>query len=430
VTPSRRSGRSALTERPADAALVAAHTTGLRFWLPAVAVLIGAVVLIPVLWVLLAHWLGLSLSAAGTTSSLLAIVGGVMGAIFTVGGLVIALVSVYTQLSIENRIRRSFEALLPELDERAQAHIEAYIAFTQATEEHNWRRAQELADEALEKWPALRGVRRVLAEKMSREVAQWFFLREVEHARLGPVPGLVTSGREGFGLREGMVSIYGPSMAAPNPALYVSREDIPLIEAINELADAIAHGEDTDEELRALLALMYGVAGRYDDMLRCVKMAVEHNEGLMPYFQESWQLALLANGCALRNLEVRLKDLGSIIGKALPAARAEVLASLQAVDMSPGTYYWNVYWIAFEKPVPANPGRAAALGMVHIQLGGTSDARTGVARWLSGRTSQMEVIPSAGSSVGRQIDIQRLVNELDAKFMFICQHDVGWHPQA
>src|SRR5258706_15748171 len=83
------------TERSADYALLAARTTGLRFWLPAVAVLIGAIIVVPVLWVLLAHLAGVPLGTISSIVDLLAIVGGVMGAIFTVGGLIIALVSVY-----------------------------------------------------------------------------------------------------------------------------------------------------------------------------------------------------------------------------------------------------------------------------------------------------------------------------------------------
>lgn len=399
----------------------AAHTrtTGLRFWLPAVAVLVGVVILVPVVWVALARFAGLPLGSASATSDLLAVIGGVMGAIFTVGGLVIALVSVYTQLAIETRIRQSFEDLLPELDMRARAQIEAYIAFTRATEESNWRQAQELAREALEKWPALPGVRRFLAVKMSDDVVHWFYWHEVMQARASSMFG---NYRDGSWSQTFVTSIYGMAPTFPDPTLYLRREDTPLIEAVTWLQDAIAHGEDTDSDLRARLALMYGAAERFDDMLRTLKTAVEHNEGLKPYFQVSLHLAMLANACVSQYAPVRLGNVGNVIGISLPATQTEVLASLQAVNMSPGTASWNAYWLAMKKSTVADPGQPGALGMLHMQLSGQPDARTGVARWMVGRQGQEETTPADGNP----IPIERLVNMLEAKFIFVCQHESGW----
>lgn len=41
--------------------------TGQRFWLPVVASLVAAIILIPIVWVGLAHWVSLSLGTAAAT---------------------------------------------------------------------------------------------------------------------------------------------------------------------------------------------------------------------------------------------------------------------------------------------------------------------------------------------------------------------------
>lgn len=135
---------------------------GTPYWLPLAIFLFAIVVIVPILWLLIALWVGVPLNLTG---DLLPTISGVMGTIFTVGGLVIALVSVYTQLSIEDRIKRSFDVLQPELDARANTQIEAHLAFLRARDQGNWREAQQLAEEALTKWPTLRGVRAFLAQK-------------------------------------------------------------------------------------------------------------------------------------------------------------------------------------------------------------------------------------------------------------------------
>ena len=81
------------------------------------------------LWIFLAHWLNVPASAT-------ALLGGIMGAIFTAGGIVVAMVSLYTlstvartaRSAVREELRRSWD----KFDQRMQEHIHAYDRFAQA----------------------------------------------------------------------------------------------------------------------------------------------------------------------------------------------------------------------------------------------------------------------------------------------------------
>jgi hypothetical protein len=63
----------------------------------------------PVMCVVPEHWGGVSLGSGSDQGALLATIGDVMKAIFTVGSLIIALISACTHLSMEDAMKSSFE---------------------------------------------------------------------------------------------------------------------------------------------------------------------------------------------------------------------------------------------------------------------------------------------------------------------------------
>ncbi|MHB8619659.1 MAG: hypothetical protein ACYDAG_08830 [Chloroflexota bacterium] len=73
---------------------------------------------------------------ASHISAYLATLGGLMGAIFTVGGLVIALAAVLTLLTVQDKARsefhQEFEKLRPKLDRLTDARVQAHLLFREA----------------------------------------------------------------------------------------------------------------------------------------------------------------------------------------------------------------------------------------------------------------------------------------------------------
>lgn len=391
------------------------RTAGLRFWVPLAAIVLVGLAAIPIVVVVTAKLAGAPIGSGGSLGDLLGVLGGIMGAIFTAGGLVVALVSIYTQLAIESRIRTGFEALQPELDERTQRQIEAHLAFTRATEEHDWRRSQELAISALEKWPTLYGVRAYLGEKMAGDVLDWFYKHKVEH--LSPsrfsIPSfdnIMPPGAEAF--------IPGFT----NPIIYEREENVPDTEAAHWLLEAIDHGEDSDGRLLAELALMQAVKGRFSDMISELSQAVSVNEYLKVAFTSPIRLAAIAYACGnTDNVESNLNRVGELIGFTLPAPRDLVLQSLTGTLSSLASSR-PTSWIAFRRTNLRSAQTRAALSILMIGLNGPVEDRTGTASWMIGRPDDEVYVPADRAF----IPIQALVSQLEKEFVFVCKSSPEW----
>lgn len=416
------------TERRADRksqglnyAKLAERASGTSRWLPLAAIFVVALFIFPIIWMFLAHLAGIPLNSGANVSDMLATIGGLMGAIFTVGGLIIGLVSVLTQLSIESRIRRGFKRLLPELDERAKTQIEAYIAFTRADGEHDWRRAEELANEALEKWPSLKGVRSLIGERISNLVMEWFVSHEIEGQRLTTTPFHGGDDSTAFGV----TSIAGLDFTVtPSPLLFMTREQVPFYDALDWLKEAINHGEDADASLRARVALVQGTAGHFEDMKTALQETLKRNGSLRDYFLEPRNLAMLVYACRnAPSFDAGLKDIGTLLKHQLPVTASDLLKTLREADMSSLTSGGNVYWVALERPGVdwSMSGKTPNLVTLHILLSGLSDERTGNAYWQHVGGSANGSIPE-----GMQpIKIAELVERLSRRFILVCQFQPG-----
>ncbi len=130
---------------------------------------------VPAAWLGLAHIAGVRLVSTGQDPlGLIVSLGGIMGAIFTIGGLVIALASILTALTVEDRVKTAFAAELPGLQRRADKQIEGYIALLQASQTDDWAEAETLTQEALAKYPDLPGAYSPLALRMARYIMESF----------------------------------------------------------------------------------------------------------------------------------------------------------------------------------------------------------------------------------------------------------------
>ena len=96
-----------------------------------------------------------------------------MGAIFTAGGLVVALAAVVTVLTVEDRIERRIKEMGPDLERRAEKQIQAY-QLHQASQGADWVRAEELVLAALQRYPNAEHLRSDFGLRLADEVAADF----------------------------------------------------------------------------------------------------------------------------------------------------------------------------------------------------------------------------------------------------------------
>jgi hypothetical protein len=268
----------------------------------------------PVLWLLAGRAVGIHYSAAGDPLGVLVSLGGLMAAIFTVGGLVIALASLVTLASVEQRIDTRARALMPELEARADAQIEAHLMIRDASDTQDFERAERLTKEALEIYPGLHSARASLALKYAVAVVSSFQLHH------------------GYRSRQ--------SLAFHD----LAPAEAPLMEAIEWCVLAIDHGEDSDGGISAYLALVYGCAGQLGRMEEVLQSLLGPHPDWGPYLTRPEHLIALVHAC--RSVE-QLAKLGDTLGIRLPASVDDVrptVASIQ-VNGDPAQERWVDWWV-------------------------------------------------------------------------------------
>jgi len=120
---------------------------------------------------------GVSFSDANT---LLSSIGSLMGAVFAVGGVIVTLVSVLTQIQLQDRITKFKEDMEKDFEQKIhakyekviQSQVEGHLKLFKdlnAADIGNWEQAEELAIEALNDNPKLEGVYSSIAIQMSAQ---------------------------------------------------------------------------------------------------------------------------------------------------------------------------------------------------------------------------------------------------------------------
>ncbi len=283
------------------------------FW-RTLAFVVGIPIAYLVIWtilLILARAFGFSISDAGT---LLSVLGSIMGAIFAVGGLVVALVAILTQIQLRDRVQgvvedakqsviNKFEQeLRGEYEKQIRQQVEGMLAFFQATNAYDWKQAEKFVTEALQKYRDLPGARSFLGLRMSNVVQAHFssLLHPGNAVPLESLGGPVTP-------------MFHTQFALINPAP-------PKLEAIHWLEKALQHEDDPEGNVTAALALMYGYSDAYDMMIDTIQKALTINLSFASYFQHPDNLMMLIYAChslvsveeVLRNVSLKLPKIDEV----------------------------------------------------------------------------------------------------------------------
>ncbi len=240
--------------------------------------------------------------SAQDLSAFLITFGGLMGAIFTVGGLVIALAAVLTVLTIENRVKQTFDDQLPGLEKRADRQIEGYITLLEAANAPDWTTAELLTEEAISTYPSLPRARSGLGLRMTDAVINRFALEhgvKMPYVELDPI-------------------------AIDRP---------PRDRAIAWLERALERDDDPEGQTMAALALMYGITQQYDHMMRMVRSVwTSAPPARLDMLREPQHLGMLVCGCTVD--EQRLREIGTALKTPLPIPSRDILASIESLDLA------------------------------------------------------------------------------------------------
>jgi hypothetical protein len=277
-----------------------------------VAFVVGIPLAYLIIWailLILARAFGFSISDAGT---LLSVLGSIMGAIFAVGGLIVALVAILTQIQLRDRVEQVVEEakqavvnkfeqeLRGEYERQIKQQVEGMLAFFQATNSRDWEQAEKLVTEALQKSPDLHGARSFLGLRVGYEVINSFYMQFLVSFQFGFLPE----------------NVGGPVTSMHNTQFASVKPTPPKLEAIHWLKEALQHQDDPEGQVTAMLALMYGYSDAYNLMLDTIQKALAVNPSLLSFFQDSDKLMMLIYAChSLASIEevmrtVDLKLLG------------------------------------------------------------------------------------------------------------------------
>jgi hypothetical protein len=337
-------------------------------------------VLFPVSWLIALHLSGVSIQTREDPLGILTTAAGVMGAIFTAGGLVVALAAVITFLSIEQRIaegvRKAMEQESKRIEERADAQIQAHIDLSSARQSH-WRVALPLVEKAIRTYEGLQGQRHLpdARRQMGLQLvqsAQWKFM--AEHG-ISPA-----------------VMYYDEGQA------YDFEEDVPLDAATDWLSRAIAKGEDRDGVVLAALAVIAALQGNSANMWHRL-FALPKGQAARAwkeYLGEAARRAILVRGCQADPHQ--LTELSNVLGASIPMRDEEVAAQLRTLADSNASME---QWVALTMPKDAagDPQRLPHIPQIRAlykERGGDGSWRCIIGPHVPGPT----ILPATPESTG------------------------------
>lgn len=362
-------------------------------------------------------------------------------------GLVIALVAILTQLSVEARVKqavidaqsaldqkfqtarqemeRTYERQLrPELISRAKRQVQAQIAFFQATatDISNWRTAEQLTRQALENDPDLETVRSFLALRLSRYAVDGFW---AQHAR-----------RSDLDIRRSSISNYATFLDSSAPYVdwkpivpfvvnmsNVALTELPVLEAINWLQESLAHGENVGGRVAADLTLMYAILGRHDKLIEAIEQACALNPEQANYLAQPYQLWILASACGTS--EQRLQQLGEALGITLPVPQDDIVASVEQYTPNPASNSVVAWYVVPRPSVHEQPQPVAFPAKLYLFIDINNNSRKIAARYFGPAGPEPynpEDIPPPNESGLVQSQASRdLVTKLAQRFFFICE---------
>lgn len=384
-----------------------------QFKMPSPRWVLVALLLLPVAWLLIWLIVGkLTNTTTGTASDLsglLASLGGIMGAIFTVGGLLIALVSVLSQLTLEDRAKRvmeeKFNELAPALEQRADAHSEGRIAYNSIPQYiglEYWSVVEGLAQVVLEKYPELPRFRSMVALGMAKAVVKVFAKQVGGQSTL--MPDDLQRMQHGYTLPE----------AEP-----------PTAQALIWLDKAQSAGDDPQGQVSAYQALLYGFTEAYQKMIESIGRAVKSDSETKDTANEHTSnkgfltapecLSMLVYAC--NNDRGRLEQLGAALGITLPVPIDAVRKSLDQIGTKRFIDY--VKWYAAQAPLGTKPPRLVAMVLLY-KRDDKEHGRLAQARVFA--RGQRYAIPAVHDDYLPEAE---LMSKLEGQLLFICQTEAG-----
>jgi len=386
MMPFRRAARPSAPSAPPRTRLI-----------PIVLFLILALILAPGAWLLTARIAGVRLTQQADPLGLLTTFGGIMAAVFTVGGLVTALAAVVAVLTVEERVRRTIEEQMPDLERRADTQIQAYLlarASLDASVAANVEEVVSRTEEALRLYPGVHHARSDLGLRLAWEVLK-DFIRD-----------------------HGNTSIMWQPQPGERAALRA--------ESVRWLKEALTHGDEREGQVQAALAVVYGIEQRYDAMIAVVRRVAADYPEQRPYLLEAPQLIALAYACGAN--EARLRELGDAVGWSLPRPAEEERASLSLQALRPS---WQsgvaiVDWTIVGRPDAWQPTDLARFPVV-MKLRRDMTAPAGSPDTsLGGGLETFANLPPAFTNALGQRDADELIADLDGSVYFLCQTPQMW----
>lgn len=354
---------------------------------------VTALLIVLIFWPLVAHIPGFSIFTGNNLDGWLATIGGLMGAIFAAGGLVIALVSVITLLSIEKQVKATFDKVLPTLEKRTDSQIEGYIAFLQASQAESWQAKEELTNEALAKYPRLPGARSQLGIDMAEELANTLYIMGRGYTNIEDAAHINFLTRE-----------YTSWMSPLNMRAIEKLKEAYTLERQHGLRGRVA----------AALALMRGFNRDYENMMRSIQEALTIDKTLLDYFREPKHLTMLTYACE-ENRD-HLEALGKKLDHDLPLPTANIITTIENL----GQRTVNASWYVLDQ-TQTQKNRSEIPTRVYIYA--TQDS---AGRYLWQATAVRIRYPQHEQEsfhLDKAIPIGELIAELNKRFFFICRMD-------
>jgi tetratricopeptide (TPR) repeat protein len=370
--------------------------------------IIGALLLAWLIFCLIlvytARFAGISFIDANT---LLSSIGSLMGAIFAVGGVIVTLVSVLTQIQLQDRITKFKEDMEKDFEQKIHAkyekiiqsqvegHLKLFKAFNHA-DVGNWEEAEELAAEALKDNPKLEGVYSYIALRMGARIISGF-------PSLLPTPTLQAT----VSFENTYSTFYYTQPWVNNTETWT---ELTPLTAIRWLEKALEH-KDNPNAVSAVLSLLYGYLESYNDMIKNLKEAITHNNKLEDFYQTPNELMMLVYACA-DNVN-RIQEVAKIINFHLPNKEdiKESILTLPKIQ-----YSTNIaQWYAIDTK---STDSSSIITRIHIfELDANKSSRA----YIYKKGNYLITIPENENPEKQTAPIDEILEQLLDRYFFICR---------
>jgi len=375
-------------------------------WVIAATVTVAMAVL-PILWVLveaaLSKW-GVLIAPIDLST-----LGAIAGAIFTAGGLVVALVSLFTLFSmrriVDDRVAKLGNTIPGLINARLQTSLRAYNKILDAQDVI--RRtpgavayAEPLIEQALTIDASLAGARAWMGDQFYAAARNEFLSLHMD----------------------GITASSGPAHDAIAPL---------VMRAIHWYQQAKADPEGNLDPPIARLAELYGMAsGTYREMTDCIRDLVARHQ--LALFDHDTSRAFLAAGCGMN--QSRLVEVANLLKQAFPWTRDQLVAEWQAYQRAriaaettaPMLHVWAIArTVADDNPLI--PGL--------VKLGGVGHEDEGKAFWRlakqqggiirDGGIPKIEYDEKGVMTEGQALSGDELIRTVHEKFLIIGRAEMA-----